>query len=125
MRFSGVRFNNSQEYERFLSIIEGMMSRELINDEGLLFDLLVLLVEEYERKHYPIARTSPTATLESLLDEFEIDRQCLIDIFGDRDRVESVMLGKQAIALPQAESLAEFFNRLSPKLELSARDFLL
>ncbi len=28
--------NNSQEYERFLSIIEGMMSRELSNDEGLL-----------------------------------------------------------------------------------------
>ncbi|QGZ91911.1 transcriptional regulator [Microcystis aeruginosa] len=123
MRFSGVRFNNSQEYERFLSIIEGMMSRELINDEGLLFDLLVLLVEEYERKHYPIARTNPTATLESLLHEF--DRECLIDIFGDRDRVESVMLGKQAIAPSQAESLAEFFNRLSAKLALSARDFLL
>ncbi|MFM2377512.1 MAG: hypothetical protein RLZZ143_88 [Cyanobacteriota bacterium] len=117
--------NNSQEYERFLSIIEGMMSRELSNDEGLLFDLLVLLVEEYERKHYPIARTNPTATLESLLHEFDIDRECLIDIFGDRDRVESVIAGKQAIAPSQSESLAEFFNRLSAKLALSARDFLL
>ncbi len=117
--------NNSQEYERFLSIIEGMMSRELSKDEGLLFDLLVLLVEEYERKHYPIARTNPTATLESLLHEFDIDRECLVDIFGDRDRVESVIGGKQAIAPSQAESLAEFFNRLSAKLALSARDFLL
>jgi HTH-type transcriptional regulator/antitoxin HigA len=85
----------------------------------------VLLVEEYERKHYPIARTNPTATLESLLDEFDIDRECLVDIFGDRDRVESVIAGKHAIAPSQAESLAEFFNRLSAKLALSASDFLL
>ncbi|MFM7793893.1 MAG: transcriptional regulator [Microcystis panniformis] len=99
--------------------------KSLSNDEGLLFDLLVLLVEEYEQKHYPIARTNPTATLESLLHEFDIDRECLVDIFGDRDRVESVIGGKQAIAPSQAESLAEFFNRLSAKLALSTRDFLL
>jgi len=117
--------NNWQEYEKFLGIIEGMMSRELTSDEGILFDLLVLLIEEYERKHDPIARTTPTATLESLLDEFDVDSERLIEIFGDRDRVESVIAGKQAINPAQAESLAEFFNRLSPKLALSSHDFLL
>jgi HTH-type transcriptional regulator/antitoxin HigA len=102
-----------------------MMSRELTDDEGILFDLLVLLIEEYERKYYPIARTTPTATLESLLDEFDVDSERLIEIFGDRDTVESVIVGQQAINPAQAESLAEFFNRLSPKLALSSHDFLL
>jgi HTH-type transcriptional regulator/antitoxin HigA len=124
MQYQPKPINNSQEYERFSGIIEGMMSRELTDDEGILFDLLVLLIEEYERKHYPIARTTPTATLESLLHEFDIDSERLIEIFGDRDRVESVIAGKQAIDPDRAKSLAEFFNRLSPKLSLSSRDFL-
>jgi HTH-type transcriptional regulator/antitoxin HigA len=117
--------NNSQEYERFLGIIEGMMSRELTDDEGILFDLLVLLIEEYERKYYPIARTTPTATLESLLDEFDVDSERLIEIFGDRDTVKSVIAGQQEIDRAQAESLARLFNHLSPKLALSARNFIL
>jgi HTH-type transcriptional regulator/antitoxin HigA len=116
---------NSQDYGRFLGIIEEMMPRQLTDDEGILFDLLVLLIEEYERKYYPIARTTPTATLESLLDEFDVDSERLIEIFGDRDTVKSVIAGQQAINPAQAESLAEFFNRLSPKLALSARNFIL
>jgi HTH-type transcriptional regulator/antitoxin HigA len=125
MQYQQKPINNSQEYERFLGIIEGMMSRELTDDEGILFDLLVLLIEEYERKYYPIARTTPTATLESLLNEFDVDREHLIEIFGDQDTVESVMAGKQAIDPSQSESLAELFNRLSPQLALSSHDFLL
>jgi HTH-type transcriptional regulator/antitoxin HigA len=102
-----------------------MMPRQLTYDEGILFDLLVLLIEEYERKYYPIAKTTPTATLESLLDEFDVDSERLIEIFGDRDRVKSVISGKQAINPAQAESLARLFNHLSPKLALSARNFIL
>jgi HTH-type transcriptional regulator / antitoxin HigA len=116
--------DNSQEYERLLSVIEGMMSQELTDDEGTLFDLMVLLIEEYERKYDPIARTTPSATLESLLDEFDVDSESLIDIFGDQETVESVIAGKRAINLTQAQSLAGFFNHLSPKLAVSSRDFL-
>lgn len=117
--------DNSREYERLLGVIEGMMSRDLTDDEGTLFDLLVLLIEEYERKHDPIARTTPTATLESLLNEFDVDRERLTDVFGDNNILEAMIAGKQQIDRTQAESLAEFFNRLSPKLALSSSDFLL
>jgi HTH-type transcriptional regulator/antitoxin HigA len=113
-----------QEYEQALGIIEGMMSRNLTKDEGILFELLLLLIETYEEKHYPINKSTPKATLESLIHEFEIDYKDLLDIFGDLNTVEQVIIGKQDINHSQAESLANFFNLINPQLALIAHDFL-
>jgi HTH-type transcriptional regulator/antitoxin HigA len=112
------------DYEQTLSIIEGMMSQNLTQDEELLFELLVLLIETYENEHCPINKATPQATLESLIHEFDVDCENLLDIFGNKKTVEEVMTGEKEISPLQAESLANFFNRLSPKLALTSRSFL-
>ncbi|MEA5512141.1 transcriptional regulator [Crocosphaera sp. UHCC 0190] len=112
-----------QDYEQFLGIIEEMMSRTLTKDEDILFELLVLLIEAYEQQYYPINKTNLTATLESLIHEFDVNYESIIDIFGDIKTLEAIMTEKQEISPSQAESLAEFFNHLSPKLALTSHNF--
>ncbi|MEA5536423.1 hypothetical protein [Crocosphaera sp. XPORK-15E] len=87
------------------------------------FELLVLLIEAYEQQYYPMNKTNPIATLESLIYEFDINYESLIYIFGDIKTLEAIMTDKQEISSSQAESLAEFFNHLSPKLALTSHNF--
>lgn len=113
-----------QEYQKALTTVEGMMSGELTEAETELFELLVLLIESYESHHYPVGESTPVATLESLMHEFEVEPVSLVEIIGSVDIVREVIQGQQRISKAQAESLAKFFNDLSPGLSLTAKDFL-
>ncbi len=66
---------------------------------------------------------TPVATLESLMHEFEVEPVSLVEIIGCVDIVREVIQGQQRISKAQAESLAKFFNDLSPGLSLTAKDF--
>ena len=108
------RIKTEQEYQNALAIVESMMSRKMNEAETEFFDLLVLLVENYETIHYPIAQPTPQATLESLIHEFEIKPDRL---------VAAIASGKHKITSSQAEAIAQFFNDISPNLSLTAQDF--
>ena len=112
-----------EEYQRALTTIEGMMSRKLTEAETEIFELLVLLIESYEERHYPMGESTPAATLESLMHEFEVEPVSLVGIVGSLDLVGEVIQGQRRISKAQAESLAKFFNDLSPKISLTAKDF--
>lgn len=45
---------NEEEYRAVLKRIEGLMNAQADTPEGELLDILVTLVEEYERKTYPL-----------------------------------------------------------------------
>ena len=48
-----------EDYRAALKQIEGLMNAEADTPEGDLLDILVTLVEEYERKTYPLEQKKP------------------------------------------------------------------
>ncbi|MEQ8758114.1 MAG: transcriptional regulator [Coleofasciculus sp. G1-WW12-02] len=115
--------NTEAEYQRALSVVEGMMSGELTEAETMLFDLLVFLIETYEAQHYPMGKSTLVATMESLMHEFDVQPATLVEIFGSLELVREIVNGERGISKFQAESLAKLFNDLSPGLSLTAKDF--
>ena len=111
------------DYQKALTIVEGMMSGKLTEAETALFELLVLLIEAYEEQHYPMSKSTPGATLESLMHEFDVDTATLVKFIGSSEMVTEVVNGQREISKSQAEALAIFFNSLSPGLALNAKDF--
>jgi len=111
------------EYQKALTIVEGMMSGELTEAETAFFELLVLLIETYEEQHYPMGKSTSGATLESLMHEFDVDTATLVKVIGSPEMVREVVNGQQQISKSQADALAMFFNSLSPGLALRAKDF--
>jgi HTH-type transcriptional regulator / antitoxin HigA len=111
------------EYYNALAILEGMMSGELTEAETTLFELLVLLIETYEERNYPMGEPTPIATLESLMHEFDVEPACLVEVFGSLEVFKEVLNGQWQINQSQAESLAKFFNDRYPELSLKAIDF--
>ncbi len=112
-----------QEYHAALTIVEGMMSGKLTEAETTLFDLLVLLIENYEAEHYPMSEPTIVATLESLMHEFDVKPDTLVEVIGSVEQVREIINGEREISKFQAESLAKFFNDLSCELSLTAKDF--
>ncbi|MEH2320107.1 helix-turn-helix domain-containing protein [Nostoc sp.] len=112
-----------QEYHRALTAVEGMMSGELTEAETALFELLVLLIENYEERHYSMGESKPVATLESLMHEFDVEPTSLVGVFGSVEIVKEVVNGQRQVSQSQAESLAKFFNDHYSGLSVTALDF--
>jgi HTH-type transcriptional regulator / antitoxin HigA len=109
------------EYNRALTVVEGMMSGELTEAETALFELLVLLIEKYESSHYPMGESTPVATLSSLMHEFDVEPT--VGVFASVELVREVVNGQRKVSQSQAESLAKFFNDHYSGLSLTALDF--
>ncbi|MCC5606365.1 transcriptional regulator [Nostoc sp. CHAB 5834] len=112
-----------QEYNKALTAVEGMMSGKLTKAETALFELLVLLIEDYEEHHYSIGKSKPVATLESLMHEFDVEPASLVEVFGSVKIVKEVVNGQRKVSQSEAESLAKFFNDHYSGLSLTAVDF--
>ncbi|MHC5727697.1 MAG: helix-turn-helix domain-containing protein, partial [Nostoc sp.] len=106
-----------------LTAVEGMMSGELTEAETALFELLVLLIENYESRRYSMGESKPMATLESLMHEFDLKPTFLVGGFGTVEIVREVVNGQRKVSQSQAESLAKFFNHHYSGLSLTALDF--
>jgi HTH-type transcriptional regulator / antitoxin HigA len=112
------------EYKRALTVVEAMMSGEFTEAETAIFELLVLLIENYEERHFPMGESKPVATLESLMHEFDVEPNSLAGVFGTVEIVREVVNGQRKINQSQAESLAKFFNDHYSGLSITAFDFI-
>lgn len=100
------------ENDYYLAIVEKLMLKEatLSKDETALLDLLTLLIETFERKHYQIKKSEPRAILNELIATNRLKQSDLLPVFGTKGRVSEVVNGKRAISKEQAKKLASFFH---------------
>jgi len=124
LQYQPKSIKTEQEYNRALKVVEAMISSELTEAETELFELLVLLIEKYEEIHYPMGKSTPVATLSSLMYEFDIKPTSLVGVFGSLNLVNQVINGQGNISQSQAELLAKFFNDHYSGLSLTAVDFI-
>ncbi len=103
------------ENERLLALVEAMMSRALSPEEGRLFDLLVKLIEDFERRHYAMGESTPAETLQFLMEQCSLRQRDLVPLFGSSGIASEVINGKRTISKRQAKALAEFFH-VSPEV---------
>jgi HTH-type transcriptional regulator / antitoxin HigA len=79
-------------------------------EERELAELLTVLIDEYERRRYPIPKASPQQTLRHLMEARELAQKDLWKVFGSKGIASEVFHGKRAISRAQAKKLADFFH---------------
>ena len=87
------------DYRLALKSIESLMSARRDTSAGERLDVLVTLVEAYERKHYPLDAPDPVAAI-----KFEMERKGLIardlePMIGRSNRVYEVLNRKRPLTL--------------------------
>ncbi len=96
---------NENDYEAALSMIDGLMDAEADTPEGDRFDVMVTLVDAYERKHYPIEAPDPVELIKFVMEQRGLKRKDLRSIIGNRNRVAEVLNRKRGLSLGMIRKL--------------------
>jgi HTH-type transcriptional regulator/antitoxin HigA len=98
------------DYEATLQEIEGLMSAETGSPEGDRLDVLVTLVEAYEREHYPVDFPDPVEAIKFRMEQQGLTVDDLVPVIGRKNRVYEILARKRPLTLRMIERLHETFS---------------
>jgi len=112
------KIESEEQYDEYLLLVEPLLFAGSRTEEDVMVaHILVLLIEEYEDKHYPTPDPQPLDLLLHLMDAGNLKQKNLVGILGSKGVVSEVINGKREITKAQAKALGQFFN-------MSYKDFL-
>lgn len=108
---------SDEQNERYIAMLYDLeFGQETLSaDAKEMADLLALLIEDYEEKHYGLKKSSPVETIEFLLEQHNLKQKDLADVFGTASVVSEVLNGKRELNKQHIRKLSERFN-VSPEL---------
>ena len=95
-----------------LEVIFDAKNGTIESDEA---DILGLMIDEYERKHYPIEAPDPIEAIKIRMEELNLKQVDLADTIGGKNRVSEIMNRKRKLTLEMIRNLTGRLN-LSPGL---------
>ncbi|SRR5258706_11120721 len=85
--------------------------------ERRMADLLTLLIEDFEEKHYALKTASPLEVLSELMQANNLKQKDMLDVFGTPSIVSEVLHGKRQLT-------TEHIRRLSRRFHVSPEVFI-
>jgi HTH-type transcriptional regulator/antitoxin HigA len=95
------------DYRAVLKEIEMLMTAELDTAEGEKLDVLVTLVEAYEKKHYPLDLPDPVEAIKFEMEQKGLTVKDLEPMIGKSNRVYEVLNYKRSLTLKMIWRLHE------------------
>ncbi len=101
------------DYKIALRQLDELFDAKIGSKESDLADILALMVDEYERKHYAISTPDPIEAIKIRMEELDLRQIDLINVIGGKSRVSEVLNKKRKLTV-------EMIRNLTKKLNLSA-----
>ncbi len=95
------------DYRAVLKEIEGLMLARANTPEGERLDVLVTLVEAYERKHYPMELPDPIEAIKYRMESLGLKPKDLQPMIGGLNRVYEVLNHTRPLTLSMIRRLHE------------------
>ena len=83
---------------------------DLSLEEEALAEVLTMLIENYEDKHYPLPAVSPHESLKALMEERGLKHKDIWPVLCNKGTATEILSGRRSISKAQAKRLAEFFR---------------
>jgi len=108
---------NEDENEKLIRELELLERRSThaTSAERKLADLLTLLIQDFEERHYRLKPATPVEVLRELMDANHLKQKDLARIFGAESTVSAVMNGKRKMTVAHINKLSARF-KISPEL---------
>jgi len=78
-------------------------------------DILALLIDEYEKKQYPIEAPDPIEAIKIRMEEMHLKQKDLVPVIGSNSRVSDVLNRKRKLTVEMIRNLNHQLN-ISPKI---------
>jgi HTH-type transcriptional regulator/antitoxin HigA len=117
VRYQPKLIRTEEENERALAIVEELMHRPNRSpEENELYELLITLIEKFEREFYsPGEASTPHSMLVFLMEQQNVKPEDLLGVIGAEEVVAEVIKGKREMTQEQAKAIGKFF-KVEPSL---------
>ena len=117
VRYQPRLIRTEEENERALAIVEELMHRPNRSlEENELYELLITLIEKFEREFYsPGEASTPHSMLVFLMEQQNVKPEDLLGVIGAEEVVAEVIKGKREMTQEQAKAIGKFF-KVEPSL---------
>jgi HTH-type transcriptional regulator / antitoxin HigA len=102
--------NNSQEYKKALKRLSSIFDTNPDSPEGMEAELLVTLIEKYEKEHYPIALPEPITAIKESMEMKGLKDKDLIPAIGSKTTVSLVLNRKRALTIDMIRNLHDLLG---------------
>jgi HTH-type transcriptional regulator / antitoxin HigA len=118
LKIEGI-IKTKEQYEIALERVYTLMQLDLKEGSSELneAELLGVLIEQYEKIHYPIAPPHPIEAIKFYLDQMGVSEIELNILLGSRSRKSEILSGKRKLSLSMIRTLHE-------KLEIPAETLI-
>lgn len=110
------------DYKQALNRLEIIFDAPIGTSESDEADILGLMIDEYEKKHFPIDAPDPIEAIKIRMEEMQLKQVDLINEIGGKSRVSEILNRKRKLTVEMIRRLTIRLN-LSP--ELLIRDYQL
>ena len=110
------------DYRAALRRLEKIFDAKLGTPESDELEILGLMVDDYENKHYPIEAPDPIEAIKIRMEEMQLKQIDLIPEIGGKSRVSEILNRKRRLTVTMIRKLA---TRLNLSSNLLIKDYQL
>jgi len=110
------------DYRKALNRLDEIFDAKIGTPESDEADILGMLVDEYEKKHYPIDAPDPIEAIKIRMQEMHLKQVDLVSEIGGKSRVSEVLSRKRKLTIDMIRNLTE---KLSLSADLLIKDYQL
>jgi HTH-type transcriptional regulator/antitoxin HigA len=98
------------DYQQALKRLEEIFDAPIGTVESDEADVLGLLIDDYEKKYYPIEAPDPIEAIKIRMEEMQLKQRDLVDEIGGKNRVSEILNRKRKLTLKMVRNLATRLN---------------
>lgn len=98
------------DYQQALERLDEIFEAKTGTPESDEADILGLLIDDYEKKHYPIVAPDPIEAIKIRMEELHLKQVDIVKEFGGKSRVSEMLNRKRKLTLEMIRYLAERLN---------------
>lgn len=101
--------NNEKEYDDALTRVDELMNLnpDIGTNESNELEILVLLIEKYEERHWAISIADPIEAIKYRMEEMNLKQNDLIPYVGNKSKVSELLNRKIALSLTMIRNLSQ------------------
>jgi HTH-type transcriptional regulator/antitoxin HigA len=99
-----------KDYDKALERLELIFDASPNSKEGDEAEIISLLIENYENKHYPIEAPDPIEAIKIRMEEMNLKQKDLVGVIGKKSRVSEILNKKKKLTVKMIRELEKFLN---------------
>jgi HTH-type transcriptional regulator/antitoxin HigA len=103
--------SSARQHEEYLSVLDKLANKgNPTTEEEKYAEVLLTLIEAYEKEHHSIPDASPVEVLRALMDANDLRQKDLVPVFGSESIVSEVLHKKRSLNRTHIAKLSKRFH---------------